>query len=69
MIGGRQILSLQTRSHCTRTKGVAIHEAMHVLGFLHTQARRDRDNYITVHYNNIPSCKYIDSRLSVTPLA
>ena len=56
MRGGSQTLSLQSNSYCSN-KGVAIHEMMHVLGFLHTQSRRDRDNYITIHYNNIPLCK------------
>ena len=30
-----------------------LHELMHVLGLIHTQKRKDRDQYIQVHRNNI----------------
>ena len=30
------------------------HEMLHVLGMLHEQQRPDRDEYVTVHYKNIP---------------
>lgn len=39
-------------------QGVATHEFMHALGFVHEQNRTDRDDYIVVH----PEC--IDSSLS-----
>jgi len=50
-IGGKQDLSLG--SGC-EYKSTAIHEFMHALGFWHEQSRRDRDNYVTINYSNIP---------------
>ncbi|XP_057307442.1 hatching enzyme 1.2-like [Hydractinia symbiolongicarpus] len=47
---GRQQISL---GRGCGTKGVTIHEMMHALGFYHEQSRRDRNQYITIHYNNI----------------
>nr|CAJ57449.1 astacin 3 [Hydractinia echinata] len=47
---GRQQISL---ANGCGTKGVAIHEMMHALGFYHEQSRLDRDKYITIHWNNI----------------
>ncbi|CAG2106469.1 unnamed protein product [Medioppia subpectinata] len=48
--GGRQYLSLGYGCHYV---GVATHEILHTLGFYHEQSRADRDNYLTIHWQNI----------------
>ncbi|EDO37770.1 predicted protein, partial [Nematostella vectensis] len=47
---GAQAISLG--SGCWH-KGTAAHEIGHALGFYHEQSRPDRDNYVTVHWDNI----------------
>ncbi|KAJ8004409.1 hypothetical protein DPEC_G00135410 [Dallia pectoralis] len=49
--GGRQTLSLQSPD--CMWSGVATHEFMHALGFVHEQSRVDRDQYVTVIWDNI----------------
>uniref|UniRef100_A0AAZ1XUJ2 Metalloendopeptidase n=1 Tax=Oreochromis aureus TaxID=47969 RepID=A0AAZ1XUJ2_OREAU len=49
--GGSQTLSLQTPG--CMWSGIAAHEFMHALGFVHEQSRSDRDNYVTIIWKNI----------------
>ncbi|MBY0476774.1 MAG: M12 family metallopeptidase [Chitinophagaceae bacterium] len=51
MIGGAQNITLA--SGCLT--GNTIHEISHAIGFYHEHVRSDRDNYVTVNYNNIES--------------
>jgi len=51
MIGGRQYITLADAC----STGNVIHEIGHSVGLWHEQSRADRDNYITVHYDNILS--------------
>ena len=57
MIGGAQTLSLDAGCfRCTATgckPGTPQHEFLHALGFHHEQSRTDRDDYVTINYDNI----------------
>lgn len=57
-VGGAQDVSLYDkgagRPSCVAT-GIVIHEFMHAIGWFHKQSRNDRDQYITVFYENIDS--------------
>ncbi|CAG5865521.1 unnamed protein product, partial [Menidia menidia] len=49
--GGSQTLSLQTPG--CMWSGIAAHEFMHALGFVHEQSRSDRDHYVSIVWKNI----------------
>ncbi|CAG9791605.1 unnamed protein product [Diatraea saccharalis] len=51
-IGGRQEVNLQAPG-CVSKKGTVLHELLHAVGFMHEQSRPERDDFVTVVYNNI----------------
>ncbi|KAI1290227.1 Zinc metalloproteinase nas-4 [Halotydeus destructor] len=48
--GGKQPISL---GHGCQDVSVSAHETMHALGIFHEQSRPDRDNFITINWNNV----------------
>ncbi len=53
MKGGRQDINIVSWS----SKFVIVHECLHALGFWHEQSRPDRDSFVTIHLDRIPSDK------------
>lgn len=51
-IGGRQEIHIENPDMIT-----VVHEVMHALGFHHTQAREDRDKFVTINFSKIQKGK------------
>jgi len=49
-VGGRQTIQIGSGA----TKGTIMHEIGHALGLYHEHMRNDRDNYVTILWDNIP---------------
>jgi len=56
-LGTVQQLNLEAPGCITR--GIAMHEMLHSIGFYHEQSREDRDDYVTVNWDNIKLGKFI----------
>ncbi|OQV19912.1 Serine/threonine-protein kinase D1 [Hypsibius exemplaris] len=52
-VGGKQLVDLQPG--CIYEIGEVQHEVMHALGFYHEQSREDRDDYVTIVWDNVKS--------------
>lgn len=49
MQGGRQVINIKNATNIS----VIMHEVLHSLGIFHEHSRTDRDDYITINFNNI----------------
>jgi len=50
-VGGSQRMSLV--ASCVDRHGTIMHEFLHAFGFYHEQSRYDRDDYVTINWDNI----------------
>ncbi|VVC96406.1 unnamed protein product [Leptidea sinapis] len=62
-IGGRQEVNLQSPG-CVSKKGTVLHELLHAIGFMHEQSRPERDDYVTIQYNNVKPGAEINFKIS-----
>lgn len=52
--GGRQAINLDDNCY---TIGKVFHQIVHTIGFYHEHSRRERDNFVTIHWENIEDDK------------
>ena len=58
-IGGGQTISVGNADGAIVCKhGNIVHEIAHSLGFFHEHSRPDRDDFVTVHWDNIEGGEY-----------
>ena len=53
-----QELSLDNGCIWDWAKGITQHELLHAMGLHHEQSRSDRDDYVTINFNNIQAGIY-----------
>ncbi|XP_034565773.1 high choriolytic enzyme 1-like [Notolabrus celidotus] len=53
--GGKQVISLSV--YGCLDHGIVQHELLHALGFHHEHTRSDRDQYVRINWENIPSAQ------------
>ncbi|XP_063238329.1 hatching enzyme 1.2 [Bacillus rossius redtenbacheri] len=53
--GGGQVINLQTKG-CVH-HGIVVHEMLHALGFYHQQSAPERDDFVTINWQNIKTGK------------
>jgi hypothetical protein len=60
-VGGEQMIT--GAGNCT--VATLLHEMGHATGFWHEQERPDRDNYVTMNFNNMITTTYSDSQIQI----
>lgn len=64
-MGSPHMMNLEAPS-CIVHQGTVQHELLHVAGLLHEQARNDRDNAVTIYWENIDQSKRFLRKITIT---
>lgn len=66
--GGSQRISLV--DSCVDRHGTIMHEFLHAFGFYHEQSRTDRDDWVTINWDNIePGLSHLIFQLFIAPFS